>query len=71
MNKTLNIFFITSFLILSGCSSNIKNENFISFGEKTDNLIERLEKANIEYKVQGNEIHIKEKDLKRATNCCT
>lgn len=72
MKKIIIVFTIIFTLLLTGCSPNqTSNEELISFGEKSNSLIKRLEEAKIDYEIQNNEVYIKEKDLSKATACCT
>jgi len=72
MKRIIIVFTIIFTLLLTGCSPNqTGNEELISFGEKSNSLIKRLEEAKIDYEIQNNEVYIKEKDLSKATACCT
>ena len=72
MKRIIIVFTIIFTLLLTGCSTNqTSNEELISFGEKSNSLIKRLEEAKIDYEIQNNEVYIKEKDLSKATACCT
>jgi hypothetical protein len=59
--------FILVFLFtMSACT---KEENFTYWTEKTDNQIQRLDKANIKYEIREGEIWVKEEDMKKVVAC--
>lgn len=53
---------------MSACS---KEENFTYWTEKTDNQIQRIDKANIKYEIREAEIWVKEEDMKKVVACCS
>jgi hypothetical protein len=44
-------------------------DTFIYWTEKTDNQIERLDKANINFEIRHGEIWIREKDIRKVMAC--
>jgi hypothetical protein len=50
---------------MSACT---KVENFTYWTEKTDNQIQRLDKANIKYEIREGEIWVKEEDMKKVVS---
>ena len=59
---------IVILIMLSACN---KEENYTYWTGKTDNQIERLDKANIKYEIRDNEIWVKEKDMFKVVACCS
>ncbi|KMY41479.1 hypothetical protein [Peribacillus loiseleuriae] len=67
MKKIFGIAFIL-LISLSGCNT---EEDYIYWTEKTDNQIERLDGANINYEIREGEIWVREKDMDKVLACCT
>jgi ABC-type enterochelin transport system substrate-binding protein len=59
---------LISFMLLSACNTNAK---YVPWAGESANQIERLNEAGIDYKTQKGEIWIKEKDVKKAVQCCS
>lgn len=56
------------FITLSSCST---NETYTYWTDKTDNQIQRLDKANIKYQIKDGEIWVREKDMDKVVACCS
>lgn len=57
-------------IFLFGCNSN-ENDNYVYWTEKTDNQLERLDEANINYEIKNGEIWVREKDMFEVVACCS
>ncbi|WP_155972058.1 hypothetical protein [Paenibacillus sp. Soil522] len=68
--KGLVIFLFALFLFLSACNNSDKAK-YVYWTVETENQIERLERAEVDYKIQNREIWVKENDVKKAVQCCT
>jgi hypothetical protein len=64
------LFFMT-FVILNTLSACSIEETYTYWTDKTDNQIQRLEEANINYEIRETEIWVIEKDRDKVVACCS
>ncbi|MFN3366737.1 MAG: hypothetical protein ACK411_10140 [Exiguobacterium mexicanum] len=69
MKKTV-VALIMSVSLLQGCSSDSEPE-MIQWGEYTTSQESRLTKNGIKFEVKNDYIYIDQKDVKKASSCCT
>ncbi len=55
---------------MTACEQNESRE-YVHWGEKTENDIQRLTENRIDFKVKNNYIYISENQMKKAVACCT
>ncbi|WP_226682984.1 hypothetical protein [Sutcliffiella horikoshii] len=68
--KNLIITGLFSLVLLSACSSQ-NNDTYVYWTEKTDNQIQRLNQAKINYEIRHGDIWIREKDTRKVVACCS
>lgn len=69
--KKILVVFLSAVLLLQGCSTNEREQKLVEWGEYSASQEERLKKNGIDFKVEDDMIYIEEKDLNKATACCS
>ncbi|WP_156317595.1 hypothetical protein [Bacillus sp. CHD6a] len=62
---------LISLVILSACSSDSSSGAYVYWTEKTDNQIQQLDHAKINYEIRHGDIWIREKDTRKVVACCS
>lgn len=65
--KNLTLIF-SVLIVFTACNT---NESYTYWTDRTDNQIQRLDEAKIEYEVREDEIWVREKALEKVVACCS
>lgn len=69
--KKMIVSLIISAIFLQGCSISNTDSEMVEWGEYSESQEKRLKKNGIKFEVKNERIYIDEKDVNKASNCCS